>query len=73
LKCAIYEVPICYYGRTYDEGKKIAFSDGLIALWLVFRFNLFCGLGSSFRAIPELHPKANPVGTIQPGDHLGEA
>ncbi|HEX5873895.1 MAG TPA: glycosyltransferase family 2 protein [Pyrinomonadaceae bacterium] len=49
LGCAIYEVPISYYGRTYAEGKKIGMKDGLWALWLIFRFNLFCGLKSSFR------------------------
>ena len=54
LACAIYEVPISYYGRTYDEGKKIGFMDGVEAFWLVFRFNLFCGLRSSFREVPRL-------------------
>ncbi|MEO7969659.1 MAG: glycosyltransferase family 2 protein [bacterium] len=53
LKVPIYEVPISYYGRTYDEGKKIAMIDGLIAVWLVIRFNLFCSLRSSFRELPE--------------------
>lgn len=56
---AIYEVPISYYGRTYDEGKKIGMSDGLIALWLVLRFNLFCSLGASFRQLPEPRSKPN--------------
>jgi glycosyltransferase involved in cell wall biosynthesis len=56
LRCAIYEVPISYYGRTYDEGKKIGFADGLQAFWLVFRFNLFCPLRSAFRQIPGLKP-----------------
>lgn len=55
LGCAVYEVPISYYGRTYDEGKKIGFADGLQALWLVFRFNLFCSLRSSFRRMPALN------------------
>ena len=55
LPCAIYEVPISYYGRTYDEGKKIGFADGLQALWLVFRFNLFCSLRSAFRQMPGLN------------------
>lgn len=41
LKCRIYEVPISYYGRTYEEGKKIGFKDGLNALWCIIRFNLF--------------------------------
>jgi glycosyltransferase involved in cell wall biosynthesis len=54
LKCAIYEVPISYYGRTYDEGKKIGFMDGLQALWLVIRFNLLCSRSSSFRKVPQL-------------------
>jgi glycosyltransferase involved in cell wall biosynthesis len=54
LGCAIYEVPISYYGRTYDEGKKIGIPDGIQALWLVFRFNLLCSLRSSFRQMPEL-------------------
>lgn len=52
LKCAIYEVPISYYGRTYEEGKKIGTLDGLAALWFVFRFNLFCSVRSSFRQLP---------------------
>lgn len=54
LGCAIYEVPISYYGRTYDEGKKIGVSDGIVAFWLVFRFNLFSSLRSSFREVPQL-------------------
>jgi glycosyltransferase involved in cell wall biosynthesis len=48
LKCAVYETPISYYGRTYEEGKKIGMMDGVIALWLILRFNLFCSLESSF-------------------------
>ena len=35
-----YEVPISYYGRTYEEGKKIGFRDGLAALWYIFYYNL---------------------------------
>ncbi len=37
----IYEVPISYYGRTYDEGKKINWKDGVAAIWHIIRFNLF--------------------------------
>jgi glycosyltransferase involved in cell wall biosynthesis len=37
----IWEMPISYSGRTYDEGKKIDWRDGVAALWHVFRFNLF--------------------------------
>lgn len=54
LGCPIYEVPISYYGRTYEEGKKIGVLDGLTALLLIFRFNLFCGVSSSYRELPQL-------------------
>ncbi len=37
----IYEVPISYYGRTYDEGKKIGWKDGFAALKCIVRYNLF--------------------------------
>lgn len=36
----IYEVPITYHGRTYAEGKKIGWRDGMAALWHILRFNL---------------------------------
>lgn len=52
LGCAVYEVPISYYGRTYEDGKKIGFLDGVAAFWYIIRFNLFCGVRSSFKAIP---------------------
>jgi glycosyltransferase involved in cell wall biosynthesis len=58
LGCAIYEVPISYYGRTYEEGKKIGTADGLAALWFILRFNLFCNLRSSFHQIPQLQLEA---------------
>ncbi len=45
----IYEVPISYYGRTYEEGKKIALKDGLDALWYLIKFNILTGLKRSFR------------------------
>jgi glycosyltransferase involved in cell wall biosynthesis len=37
--CAIYEVGISYHGRTYREGKKINWRDGLWALWCVLKYN----------------------------------
>ena len=54
LKCAVYEVPISYYGRTYAEGKKIGMTDGIAAVWYIVRFNLFSGLRGSFREIPPM-------------------
>ncbi|MBS0664170.1 MAG: glycosyltransferase family 2 protein [Verrucomicrobia bacterium] len=41
LDCAIYEVGISYYGRTYAEGKKIGWRDGFRALWAIVRYNVF--------------------------------
>ena len=37
----IYEVPISYSGRGYEEGKKIDWKDGVAALWFIFRFRFF--------------------------------
>ncbi len=37
----IVEVPISYYGREYDEGKKIRWTDAPIAAWTLFRFRFF--------------------------------
>jgi len=41
LGCRIYEVPISYYGRTYIEGKKITWRDGIAAFWYVIRYRFF--------------------------------
>lgn len=37
----IYEVGISYYGRTYEEGKKIGWRDGLHAIWCILKYNLW--------------------------------
>ena len=39
LGVRIYEVGISYYGRTYNEGKKIGWKDGLFAIWVVIKYN----------------------------------
>jgi glycosyltransferase involved in cell wall biosynthesis len=55
----IYEVPISYYGRTYEEGKKIGLKDGLDAVWYLIKFNVLTGVERSFR--PEfLQTKSYP-------------
>lgn len=41
LRCRIYEVGISYYGRTYEEGKKIGWKDGFRALYCIVKYNLF--------------------------------
>ncbi len=40
-RARMYEVPISYRGRTYAEGKKIGWKDGVSAIWAILRFNLF--------------------------------
>ena len=40
-KLRIYEVPISYYGRTYEQGKKINWKDGVRALWCILKYNLW--------------------------------
>ncbi|RJP64128.1 MAG: glycosyltransferase family 2 protein [Candidatus Abyssobacteria bacterium SURF_17] len=37
----IYEVPISYYGRTYEEGKKITWKDGIVAVYCIVRYRFF--------------------------------
>ena len=41
LGCRLYEVPISYHGRTYDEGKKIGWKDGVAALWHMIKYRYF--------------------------------
>jgi hypothetical protein len=37
-KVRIYEVGISYYGRTYEEGKKIGWKDGFRAIWCILKY-----------------------------------
>jgi hypothetical protein len=52
-RARVWEVSISYSGRTYEEGKKIGWRDGVAALWHILRFNLF--------------PPARPVRQPAPG------
>ena len=38
MRCRVYEVPISYSGRDYEEGKKITWKDGVTALWSIFKY-----------------------------------
>jgi len=40
MKLRIYEVGISYYGRTYEEGKKINWKDGVQALWCILKYSI---------------------------------
>ena len=50
-QASIYEVPISYYGRTYDDGKKIGAMDAVIALWVIlcgyFRRDIYLDRGAN--------------------------
>lgn len=48
LKCRVYEVPISYYGRSYEEGKKIGWIDGFMALVYIIKYNLLTTKNASF-------------------------
>ena len=41
MRCRIYEVGISYFGRTYEEGKKIGWKDGVRAIWCILKYNLW--------------------------------
>ena len=41
LKCRVFEVGIRYHGRTFEEGKKITWKDGVAALWFIIKFSLW--------------------------------
>jgi len=43
MRLRVYEVPISYAGRDYDEGKKIGLKDAFIAVWAIVRWSLFAG------------------------------
>jgi glycosyltransferase involved in cell wall biosynthesis len=60
LRCAMYESPISYYGRTYEEGKKIGVWDGVAALWYILKFNFLVSLAGSYRTIPKVGRLALP-------------
>jgi hypothetical protein len=72
LNCRIFEVPISYYGRTYNEGKKIGIRDGIFALFYIFYFNLFKSLKRSYRSLPDCYVKTNGAaftGNQELGEH----
>ena len=45
LGCRLFEVPISYRGRTYDEGKKIGWKDGVQAIWIILKYWLSRDIG----------------------------
>ncbi len=54
---SVYETPISYYGRSYAEGKKIGWKDGVRALWCILRYGVFSSDGKSARS-PSKSPRS---------------
>lgn len=54
-QCRFYEVGISYYGRTYAEGKKIGWRDGVRALWAILKYNIW--KRESYRCAPAAEPE----------------
>jgi glycosyltransferase involved in cell wall biosynthesis len=48
LKIVVWELPISYYPRSYIEGKKITWRDGIAAVWHIFYFNFLCPKNKRF-------------------------
>jgi hypothetical protein len=61
----IYEIPISYSGRTYAEGKKIGWKDGVAAFWHIFRANLLPPRAEKFHGGPIHRLKRDaPMATV---------
>jgi glycosyltransferase involved in cell wall biosynthesis len=65
-RARIYEMPITYNGRTYAEGKKIGWRDGVAAIWHILRFNFLPP-----RARPYNVSDANTAPSVQPVRRAG--
>jgi glycosyltransferase involved in cell wall biosynthesis len=48
--CRVFEVGISYNGRTYEEGKKIGWQDGVRAIYAIIKYNLFSGKTAAWKA-----------------------
>jgi glycosyltransferase involved in cell wall biosynthesis len=71
-RARIYEVPISYHGRTYAEGKKISWKDGVAAFWHIVRSNLFDRRSPVYR--PGVQQASVQLDTARhaPADRAGE-
>jgi glycosyltransferase involved in cell wall biosynthesis len=71
-RARIYEVPISYHGRTYAEGKKINWKDGVAAFWHIVRSNVFdrkapvyrAGMAQGASTTVERHGESDPYHAV---------
>ena len=66
MKLRIYEVGISYYGRTYEEGKKIGWRDGVKALWCILRYTITTP-HSTFKPADQTSSQAASNGVLDHG------
>ena len=64
LDCRIYEVGISYYGRTYREGKKIGWRDGVRAIVCILKYNLFRSKRTILQPLP-LPPVRSKISSVR--------
>jgi len=71
--CVIYEVPVSYHGRTYAQGKKITWRDGLAAFTHIVRYNLFRSAARSRKADwSTIECLVDRPGALASGAHVGD-
>jgi glycosyltransferase involved in cell wall biosynthesis len=70
-RARIYEVPISYHGRTYAEGKKINWKDGVAAFWHILRSNVFDRKAPVYRpaGAPQVTAGAAAAKAVRTGQH----
>ncbi len=56
-RARLYEVPISYHGRTYEEGKKIGWKDGVSAVWSILKYNLWDRVRPLGEPLPKITPQ----------------
>lgn len=63
MGCRIYEVGVSYSGRTYEEGKKIGWKDGVRAIWCILKYNRRRrpGLALTHSPLPQMIPREETV------------
>ncbi len=61
LKARLYEVPVSYAGRTYEEGKKITWKDGVSALRCILKYNLTTGASGAAASTAKQATGAGPI------------
>ena len=71
LRCRVYEVGISYSGRTYEEGKKIGWRDGVRAIWCILKYRPRRLRASQRRIIATVEARPTPTPTrttLRPGE-----